>query len=145
MIDVGAHHGWASQPFIDMGWNVLGFEPDPNNRSILEGRLGDSGNMTIVPKACSERSGEKVSLFASDESTGVSGLSVFLDSHKKICEVETTTLADEILLREIGEVDFLKIDTEGFDLMVLRGSWKTHRQMVECEFENRKTVPLLCI
>ena len=144
MIDVGAHHGWASQPFVDMGWNVLGFEPDPNNRSVLEGRLGDRNNMTVVPKACSERSGETVSFFASNESTGVSGLSAFTDSHKKICDVETTTLADEILAREINEIDFLKIDTEGFDLMVLKGfPWKTHRpKVIECEFENLKTVPL---
>jgi hypothetical protein len=41
----------------------------------------------------------------------------------------------------IGFVDFLKIDTEGFDLMVLKGfPWtSTSPEVILCEFEDRKT------
>jgi hypothetical protein len=42
-------------------------------------------------------------------------------------------------------VDFLKIDTEGFDLMVLKGyPWtqSPRPRVILCEFEDAKTVPL---
>ena len=144
MIDVGAHHGYASSPFLDKGWRVIGFEPDPNNRKILIQRLGDHPRLQIIQDAVSDVAGETVSFYASDESTGVSGLSGFTSKHKKICEVKTTTLTDQICEQNIDTIDFLKIDTEGFDLMVLKGfPWVTHRpKIIECEFENSKTVPL---
>jgi FkbM family methyltransferase len=144
MIDVGAHHGYASSPFLSKGWNVIGFEPDPNNRAILQDRLGSHPCFTIVEEAVSDVAGQSVSFYASEESTGVSGLSGFTEKHKKICEVKTTTLKDEIEVNNIESIDFLKIDTEGFDLMVLKGfPWDTHRpKVIECEFENLKTVPL---
>ena len=144
MIDVGTHHGYASSPFLDKGWSVLGFEPDPNNRKILKQRLGDHPGLKIIQDAVSDVAGETVSFYASDESTGVSGLSGFTEKHKIICEVKTTTLTDQIRENNISTIDFLKIDTEGFDLMVLKGfPWKTRRpSIIECEFENTKTVPL---
>ncbi len=144
MIDVGAHHGYASSPFLDKGWGVIGYEPDPNNRKILQQRLGDHPRLKIIQDAVSDVAGETVSFYASDESTGVSGLSGFTEKHKIICEVKTTTLTDQIRENNISTIDFLKIDTEGFDLMVLKGfPWKTHRpNIIECEFENAKTVPL---
>jgi len=144
MIDVGAHHGWALQPFLDMGWNILAFEPDPKNRSILESRVGDRQEVEIVAMACSDSAGDIVPFYASEESTGISGLSSFRDSHEIVCEVETTTLLNELAARGVGKIDFLKIDTEGFDLMVLKGfPWKDHSpEVIECEFENAKTRPL---
>ena len=144
MLDVGAHHGYAASPFLDKGWDVVGFEPDPNNRKILIERLGQNDRLTIYDKAVSDESGKIVSFYASDESTGISGLSKFRESHEEICEVETTTLADVMQASEISQVDFLKIDTEGFDLMVLKGfPWHlTLPKVIECEFEDSKTVPL---
>lgn len=144
MIDVGAHHGYASSPFLDKGWEVLGFEPDPNNRAILRQRLGGHPRLKIIEDAVSNVAGETVSFYASDESTGVSGLSGFTEKHKKICEVKTTTLDDQISINNIEAIDFLKIDTEGFDLMVLKGfPWDSHQpHIIECEFENSKTEPL---
>lgn len=144
MIDVGAHHGYASAPFLEKGWRVLGFEPDPNNRAILKSQHGNNPHLKIVEDAVSDQAGQTVSFYASEESTGVSGLSGFTDKHKVICEVKTTTLKDQISINAIDRVDFLKIDTEGFDLMVLKGfPWGSHRpRIIECEFENLKTIPL---
>ena len=144
MIDVGAHHGYAAAPFLKKGWDVLGFEPDPNNRKILKERLGTNSAFVIESLAVSDVAGETVNFYASDESTGISGLSGFTDKHKKICEVVTTTLSDQVEKHKISNVDFLKIDTEGFDLMVLKGfPWSVYKpKIIECEFENAKTVPL---
>src|SRR3546814_302056 len=45
---------------------------------------------------------------------------------------------------DIDGVDFLKVDTEGHDLFALKGfPWERFRPaVIECEFEDAKTVPL---
>ena len=59
-------------------------------------------------------------------------------------------MVDVVTLRKIlaninyPHVDYLKIDTEGHDLFVLKGfPWENIRpDIIECEFEDFKTVPL---
>ena len=47
MIDVGAHHGFALLPFLNMGWQIFAFEPDQKNREQLL-KLGvPSGRITL--------------------------------------------------------------------------------------------------
>lgn len=144
MIDVGAHHGSAFMPFQRVGWTVHGFEPDPKNRSYLEDRYHNLDRFELDSRAVSDVDGNTVPFYTSEESTGISGLSAFRDSHEKVCEVETVTLKTYMQAKNIEKVDFLKIDTEGFDLMVLKGfPWdKVKPDFVECEFEDNKTTPL---
>jgi len=51
------------------------------------------------------------------------------------------TLADAMAEHGIPDIDFLKIDSEGFDLIVLRGlAWSDCRpRVIQCEFEDSKT------
>ena len=58
--------------------------------------------------------------------------------------VDTTTLADFCSEGSIETVEFLKIDAEGFDLMVLKGvPWaQVNPEVILCEFEDKKTKPL---
>ena len=49
MLDVGAHHGHSLEPFARDGWEVLSFEPDPNNRAILQKSWGRRKNVEILP------------------------------------------------------------------------------------------------
>jgi FkbM family methyltransferase len=144
MIDVGAHHGYASKPFLNKNWLIFAFEPDPNNRRILESQFNGHPNVNFFKNAVSDVSGENVPFYASDESTGISSLSAFREGHKEICQVETITLSDFCEQQKITKIDFLKIDTEGFDLMVLKGvPWhKIHPDIIECEFEDLKTKDL---
>jgi FkbM family methyltransferase len=145
MIDVGAHHGGSLAPFAQSGWQIYAFEPDSKNRSILQDSFGDHPNIRIDSRALSDRVATDVSFYTSDESTGVSGLSAFLPSHQAGEQVSVTTLAkvlEEFQLLD-QTVDFLKIDVEGFDLMVLRGyPWEQNRpRVILCEFEDAKTQP----
>jgi FkbM family methyltransferase len=147
MIDVGAHHGSSLALFAEHGWQVLAFEPDSQNRSKLSDAFSAYNNIIIDPRACSDRVVPQATLYASAESTGVSGLTPFLDSHHASENVSVTTLTAALEEHQLSAtpVDFLKIDTEGFDLMVLKGyPWQTasHPQAILCEFENAKTVPL---
>lgn len=117
MLDVGAHQGYSAAPFLVRKWTVHAFEPDPSNRSILSSRFP---NINIDPRAVAEMDGEEVSLFTSDVSTGISTLSPFHDSHTPTTTVRTVRLDTYIREKGIDHVEFLKIDTEGFDLFVLR-------------------------
>lgn len=147
MIDVGAHHGSSLAPFAHQGWQVVAFEPDSTNRAVLANAFDAFENVIIDPRACSDKVQPEATFFSSAESTGVSGLSAFLDSHTASETVFVTTLAEALQAHGLSaqSVDFLKIDTEGFDLMVLKGfPWtqSPHPRVILCEFEDAKTHPL---
>lgn len=147
MIDVEAHHGSALMPFVDMGWKVFAFEPDKKNRKNLIERLShnkNAGKVNIDNRCISNKSQQGVSFYRSEESTGISGLSAFRESHIDVHKVDTITLAGFFGDSVIPKIDFLKIDTEGHDLFVLQGfPWNQDKpKVIECEFEDTKTVPL---
>ena len=145
MLDVGAHYGSACIPFAQKGWKVFAFEPDSNNRKFLVENSKDLSNIQIDTRAVSFESDKSVPFYSSSVSTGISGLSSFHESHRKAGEVKTVRLDDFCAQHGVEKVNFLKIDTEGYDLMVLKSfGWEkqVHPEFIVAEFENRKTRPL---
>ncbi|HCY54932.1 MAG TPA: hypothetical protein DF715_05210, partial [Oceanicaulis sp.] len=144
MLDVGAHFGTSAQYFDELGWTIHCFEPDPKNREKLVARFGNAKNVTIDPRAVSDKPASGVSFFSSEESTGISGLSAVRETHKESAKVDITTVAEIVRDQKITRVDFLKIDVEGFDFGVLKGvPWNRLKpDVVECEFEDAMTVAL---
>lgn len=144
MIDVGAHFGGSAAHFVDRGWAIYCFEPDPANREKLIARFNDKPNVRIDARAVGDHSETKKPFFSSSESTGISGLHPFHDTHKQSSVVDVITVAEIVDQHGLGRSDFLKIDVEGFDFAVLRGvPWERIKPLViECEFEDAKTVPL---
>lgn len=144
MCDVGAHHGYCLTPFAKGGWQVFAFEPDPENRSKLLENTRTYSTVHVDSRAVSDRVEASVPFYTSNESSGVGSLSAFLPSHEMAHTVSTTTLNGFFVEQGLDQVDYLKIDTEGFDLMVLEGvAWeKTQPKVVLCEFEDEKTLKL---
>ncbi len=145
MIDVGAHFGGSLLPFAKNEWTIYACEPDPSNREKLVSNIATFKNVKIDTRAISNESNQEVSFYTSDVSTGISSLAGFHNSHKATTRVKTTTLYDFCLENGIEKIDFLKIDTEGFDLLVLKGfNWEKqeHPKYIVTEFEDRKTKPL---
>ena len=144
MIDVGAHHGSALAHFVKKGWHIYAYEPDPANREKLLERVKDNPMVTVDSRAVSNQPLKNVPFFSSEESAGISTLTPFRDSHQQKCLVSTTTVADICKENDLEQIDFLKIDTEGYDLMVLKGiPWdKIRPSIIECKYEDGKTVPL---
>jgi hypothetical protein len=68
----------------------------------------------------------------------------FVPSHRPAAQVQVTTLRRAIDDEKIANVDFLKIDTEGYDFHVLKGfPWDAMKpEVILCEFEDSKTTPL---
>jgi len=144
MVDVGAHMGTSAAPFLDSGWKVFAFEPDPKNRSELEAWHGGKPSMTIDTRAVSDSSGDTVDFYTSELSTGISGLNAFHDSHQATSTAITTTLTEALEGYGVESVDFLKVDVEGHDLKVLKGHdfnrWKP--KAIVIEFDETKTIPM---
>jgi glycosyltransferase involved in cell wall biosynthesis len=82
MIDVGAHHGSALRHFEVMNWKIFAFEPDPENKKYLTDRFESNKNIVIDYRAVGEKEQKDVEFYSSDESTGISGLLSFRDTHK---------------------------------------------------------------
>ena len=145
MVDVGAHFGGTSVPFCKDKWRVLAFEPDSMNREKLVEALRPFPAATIDVRALSNTEKDAVTFYRSAVSTGISGLSAFDASHVAAGDtVPMTTLAKALAEHGVDSVDFLKIDTEGFDKFVLEGvPWDRIRPtVIVCEFEDHKTKPL---
>ena len=120
LIDVGAHIGSFTKPFAQKGWQVLAFEPEPENRRQLENNLRNYPNVSIIAKAVSDRAGQEVPFYVSSQHWGIHSLKPFHHSHKPKLTVETVRL--DAALKELGvkQVSLLKIDVEGADFLALQ-------------------------
>jgi FkbM family methyltransferase len=143
IIDVGAHFGDSSKKYAEKGYTCHAFEPDPVNREKL---LKNTINLPIYvdARAISNTISVNQPFYRSPESTGISSLTSFRKTHRQYCYVNTTTIEAYCLEKNIDRIDFLKIDTEGYDLMVLQGvPWdRIVPSIILCEFEDLKTVPI---
>jgi FkbM family methyltransferase len=145
MLDVGGHRGESFEEFAEHGWRVHCFEPNPANHSHIARRIADiDGDVTLFPVAVSDTPEQRLTFYLSDESSGISSLHAFHDTHKAGFQVDAVTLAEHCAQHGITKVDFLKIDVEGHDFFVLKGiDWNTLRpDVIVCEFEDGKTRPL---
>lgn len=144
MLDVGAHFGSSAAYFNELGWTIVCFEPDTENRRTLVKRFQEAPNITIDPRAVAEAPAQGVRFYTSPESTGISALHAFHTSHEISDTVDVTTVSEIAAANSLSKVDFLKIDVEGFDFAVLKGvPWNQLRvDVIECEFEDSKTVKM---
>ena len=68
----------------------------------------------------------------------------FSDSHDNSEITTVTTLEIYCDEKNISEIDYLKVDAEGYDKLVLEGlNWsKICPRLIMCEYEDRKTIQL---
>ena len=149
MFDVGACFGNVFAPYLMRNWDVFAFEPDPNPCKIecLDWyKRNNLHNLHLFDFALSDKAGIEIPFYVSDESTGVSTLNPFLESHHIGGKIKTETLKNFIFKNNIKSIDFLKVDTEGHDYLVLKGfPWSNDQvkpKIIMCEFENSKTIKL---
>jgi FkbM family methyltransferase len=142
MLDVGAHEGSSSKPFARKGWYVVAFEPEPQNRSAFERNLAGYQRVLCIPRAVSDVDGQKVPFYVSTEHYDIHSLKPFHRTHQPGLEVETVRL--DTILQQMGirSVSLLKIDTEGADLLVLKGfDFATyHPDVVMVEFMDERSL-----
>lgn len=127
IVDIGAHTGLYTLLLAPAFSRAVLFEPDPETFLLLRKNLSINALdcATAILAAASDKSGEgqlKVTgkysgttrLAASDESSD--------DDH--IISVQLLTLDEVVAQLGIQRINFLKIDTEGHELNVLRGAFQ---------------------
>ncbi|GIW67116.1 MAG: hypothetical protein KatS3mg095_1014 [Candidatus Parcubacteria bacterium] len=139
--DLGAHYGWFSLLVSNLlpQSKVYAFEPDPYVLKILE--KNKRPNIEIIDKAVSNKEG-KIKFYSRPLlSSGVSTLNiesenlVFKNIPYSEVEVESITL-DNFCFKNNIYPDFIKIDVEGAEEMVLKGAeevLKNHNSIIAIE------------
>ena len=122
VIDIGANIGYYTLIFAklvgDTG-KVFAFEPDPTNFELLRKNIEVNGykNVTLEQKALSDKKG-KIMLILSKENTG--GHHISKQPTKNAIQVDTIT-ADDYFKNFEYKIDFIKMDVEGAESIVLSG------------------------
>lgn len=144
--DVGANTGVWSKLFLSKmpkPQKGLLFEPSPLAVRYLKSnlKLGIQENfIKIIQAAVCDQSGQMD--FFMEESAGET--SSLIKKHSKSqtqkITVKTTTIDSEVLNHDLGFIDFIKIDAEGYDLHVLRGAEKclSEKNVGVIQFEYNK-------
>ncbi|MEP7247177.1 MAG: FkbM family methyltransferase [Gammaproteobacteria bacterium] len=122
LLDVGANKGdWTAEALrLSSGSaHVHSFEPSSATRAMLSARFAESGHVTVQACALSNASGE-ATFYTHEAGAGTNSLSSTSGPHTEVIPVTTV---DEFLQNSgIATVTMAKIDTEGFDLLVLEGA-----------------------
>ena len=142
MFDVGAHLGEVSYNYLKEGFCVYAFEPDLNETKIRSlNQLKIHKNFQLSQLAASDVSNQELDFYTSNVSTGISSALKFHGSHTLAGKVKTIALKDFIKEKEIKGIDFVKIDTEGYDYFVIKGLGLDvlKPNFIICEYENAKS------
>lgn len=136
VVDVGANFGYYTVMFgLLAGWRgrVVAFEPLPTLVTLLRENIISNWidtQLKVIPAACSDHAGT-MRLFTSSTREANTGLAASTadenlggDVSFEPIDVPTVTI-DESLDDLGGRVDFMKIDVEGAEPLVLRGARQT--------------------
>jgi FkbM family methyltransferase len=130
LADVGANVGWFSvigSDLVGPTGKVFAFEPDPDNLKLLRRNLSlnQCRNVHVFGTALGS-SNRMGTLYRSADNQGDHQMCVVQDRQDQVA-VRIETL-DHILGQQGGKVDFLKIDTQGSEVAILRGMQNVLRQ-----------------
>lgn len=144
LLDVGANAGHYARHLrrVAPDARILAFEPHPRSFAALRAALRDTGVETL--QLALNDTGGPVTLhdFAAEDGSTQASLSaeaVALYAEQIVAhQVESIRLDDLLDRQGIDRVALLKVDTEGFDLAVLRGAARAIREkrigMIQFEF-----------
>jgi len=127
VVDVGANIGWFTLHLAEQvgpTGSVLAFEPAPPAVARLREhvRRNDLSQVEVIPLALGERT-EGPRHMRIQSSYRLDGI----DSDQE-AEVATTTLDDYLQHHPVSRLQFIKIDTDGMEIAVLRGAEGTLRR-----------------
>ncbi|UCD31127.1 MAG: FkbM family methyltransferase [Desulfobacterales bacterium] len=128
-IDVGSHAGkYAIRLARQIGnkGQVIAIEPEPYNFEILKRNveLNNFRNIILQNIACSDTNGD-IKLYVDDKATTLHSIRKNSDIIGKEINVQTQKIDTLLLNLNIDKVDLIKIDVEGAELEVLKGSINT--------------------
>jgi FkbM family methyltransferase len=148
VFDVGANQGQYARMLRKVGYRglIVSFEPVPEIAAALRDRAAADGRWLVVQQALAGHDGEQTfNVMRGDQFSSLSNprhddVDLFRDRNQIVrsLAVTTSTLASafERLRAELGFVrPFLKLDTQGYDTEIVRGSRSTMRHFVGLQSE----------
>lgn len=121
ILDVGANLGIYSvlgSDLVGPSGKVYAFEPVPENLALLNHniKLNGAKNVTVVPKAISDKVGES-EIFLAPGSIGTHSMG----AKSKTCITIKTDTIDNFVNQNHLKVDLIKMDIEGYEGHAIRG------------------------
>jgi FkbM family methyltransferase len=130
VIDIGAHIGRytiTSSKQVGKTGKVVAIEADPDNFQLLKRNIALNKLTNVMPlnyAVFSERT--RMKLYEQSASAKYNSLMLARAARtKNYVEVEADTLDSILKLNEVNQVNWIKIDVEGAEFEVLKGSAKT--------------------
>ena len=146
-LDIGANHGSVSEPLLKAGYEVYAFEPQPEVYDDLVRRLGTRNGFHGFQLALGSQDGEMPLHLATDlsadktfgDASGYSSLTQHsMPADLPFTSARTVTVKTLAGLHNAGtlpqDIGLVKIDTEGYDLEVVRGMGDYRYPVVAAEF-----------
>lgn len=123
LFDVGGNVGQTIVSFLETFHEpgIYSFEPSPATFEVLQAAHGNNPRVRLENLALGDR--ERVQPFqvTKDHSVNDSLLEPVWDAQTKSVPVQVSTLDRYCQQQHIESIDYLKVDTQGYDLKVLEG------------------------
>lgn len=132
VVDCGAHHGMMSILFaraVGASGKVIAFEALPSNARVIEEncKLNTCENVTVYPYGVSSKPGSS--------SYHMNLGNIVIDTTATGASSDLTIVRLDDMLDAEPRLDFIKIDVEGHELEVLKGSQATFARLPTFDLE----------
>lgn len=125
-IDIGAHIGTTVMPFLKLYKNCIAYEPQSENfrflvKNIQENKMSDRTTICNIGVGNKKTNGRMIYHEGNN-----SGCYYFKENENNENNNEVlVNRLDDMINHNMNNIDFIKIDTEGYELNVLKGAEKT--------------------
>ncbi|WP_150740045.1 FkbM family methyltransferase [Pandoraea anapnoica] len=149
VFDIGANQGQYAEMLRRRvgykGW-IFSFEPNPRDAAILRQRARNDSKWTVSEIAISDQDGSatfnvmRASQFSSLSAPSQADTKLFeqMNRVEKVVTVQTWTLStalSRLRLQQNFSRPFLKMDTQGYDVNIVRGSPQAVREFIGLQSE----------
>jgi len=152
-LDIGANLGGYTEMFLEKGFKEIHcFEPVPDVFNSLYEKFKNDSRVLLNNIALSDKDyiKENQTVFSSwtlKDNDGTDDINIAVDyKGKEGFKVEFATLDNyfsfvkEVGAKKLNTIDFIKLDADGYELRILKGSKETikkYKPVIMCEFSNQ--------
>ena len=138
ILDIGAYEGrWARMATeVFPTARILSFEAQPGMEPALQETAAQCPNVEYTLGLLGDRSRHNVPFYVMVTSTGSTGSLMYEENTsfgRRLIHLECRTLNEILTERNMPKVDLIKLDTQGYELDVLRGGegiWNTAEAVI---------------